>query len=181
MAIGQGYVLITPIQLAVAYGAIATGKLVKPHLFKEVKNDVGNVVSKFESEEIGKPDVSREHLEIIRDALHGVATENASVSAIFSSLGLDAAAKTGTAEVAGKNDFAWTAAYAPYDKPKYVATCIIEEGGGGSGAATPVIANVLKAAVDSMDGKLNLDDIGYIGGSTGRSVAISSKGGSRTD
>lgn len=106
MAIGQGYVLITPIQLAVAYGAIATGKMVKPHLFKEVKNDVGNVVSKFESEEIGKPDVSHEHLEIIRDALHGVATENSSVSPIFSSTGLDAAVKTGTAEVAGKNEFA---------------------------------------------------------------------------
>lgn len=106
MAIGQGYVLITPIQLAVAYGALATGKLVKPHLLKEVKNNVGDVVAKFTPEVVGVPDVDPTHLEIIKDALHGVATENASVANNFKKFQLDAAAKTGTAEVAGKNDFA---------------------------------------------------------------------------
>ena len=106
MAIGQGYVLITPIQLAVAYGAIATGKLMKPHLYKELKNDIGSTVAKFEPEEIGKPDVNAEHLSIIQDALHGVAHENSGVASSFLGAELDAAAKTGTAEVAGKNDFA---------------------------------------------------------------------------
>lgn len=180
MAIGQGYVLITPIQLAVAYGAIATGKLVKPHLLKEVKNDVGDVVAKFNPESLGTPDVDLKDLEIIRDALHGVATENFSVASNFKKFNLDVAAKTGTAEVAGKNDFAWTAAYAPYDKPKYVVSCIIEEGGGGSDAATPVAAEVLRAAIDFKDGVLNKDEIGFIAGSTGKSVpiAVNSK---RTD
>lgn len=106
MAIGQGYVLITPIQLAVAYGAIATGKLMKPHLYKELKNDIGSTVAKFEPEEIGKPDVNPEHLSIIQDALYGVAHENSGVASSFLGAELDAAAKTGTAEVAGKNDFA---------------------------------------------------------------------------
>lgn len=181
MAIGQGYVLITPIQLAVAYGGIATGKLMKPHLLKEVKSDVGVTVAKFNNEELGRPDVNLHHLNVIRDALHGVATENSSVASSFKEVDLDAAAKTGTAEVAGKNDFGWTAAYAPYDKPKYVAACIIEEGGGGAGAATPIVSKVLKAAIDSRDGKLNKDDIQYVAGSTGRSVPIVSSGGNRTD
>lgn len=106
MAIGQGYVLITPIQLAVGYCGIATGKLMKPHLLKEVKNDVGNVVAKFTPETLSDLDVDPSHLEIIRDALHAVGQENSSVSPIVKSVGIDCAIKTGTAEVAGKNDFA---------------------------------------------------------------------------
>lgn len=172
MAIGQGYVLITPIQLAVAYGALATGKLMKPHLLKEVKNNVGDVVAKFNSEQIGIPDVNQEHLEIIKEALHGVATENTSVYPFFKKLNLNAAAKTGTAEVAGKNEFAWTAAYAPYDKPKYVVSCIIEEGGGGSSSATPIAAELLRAALDYGEGKINKDEVGFVAGSTGKSVKI---------
>ena len=178
MAIGQGYVLITPIQLAVAYASLATGKLMVPHLLKEVKNDNGDVVAKKQPEVLGIPDVDPAHLRIIRDALHGVGTENTSVSAIMKAANLDAAIKTGTAEVAGKNDFSWTAAYAPYDNPKYAVACIIEEGGGGSAAATPVAASVLKAALDARDNKLN--DVAFIPGSTGKSVKISATKG-RTD
>lgn len=106
MAIGQGYVLITPLQLAVAYGGIATGKLMKPHILKEVKNSVGDVVAKYQPEEISTLDIDMSHMDIIRDALHGVCVENSSVAAIFKQHNLDAAVKTGTAEVAGKNDFA---------------------------------------------------------------------------
>lgn len=107
MAIGQGYVLITPIQLAVAYGAIATGKLMKPHLLKSVKNDGGNDVATKQPEVIDKPDVDPKHLQLVRDALHGVGTEGeSSASAEFLKAELNAAAKTGTAEVAGKGDYA---------------------------------------------------------------------------
>ena len=179
MAIGQGYVLITPIQLAMAYGAIATGKLMKPHLLKEVKNGVGDVVAKFDPEEVGTPDVDPANLAVIQDALRGVANENKGVAPIMKQFNLDCACKTGTAEVAGKNDFAWTAAYGPADKPKYVVTCIIEEGGGGSGAATPVAAEILRAAIDAAEGKLP-DEVAYVAGSTGRSVKIAANS-QRTD
>ncbi len=106
MAIGQGYVLVTPIQLALGYAAIATGKLVKPHLLKEVKNDENMTVAKHHVEYIGTPNVNQTHVDIIKDALHGVAKENGGVSPAFNEVGIDAACKTGTAEVAGKNDFA---------------------------------------------------------------------------
>lgn len=49
---------------------------------------------------------------------------------------------------------------------------MVEEGGGGSGAATPIAAEVLKAAVDSMNGTLNLDDVQFVAGSIGKSVKI---------
>ena len=58
---------------------------------------------------------------------------------------------------------------------------MIEEGGGGADAATPVAAKVLKAAIDSLEGKLDPNSIDYISGSTGRSVAIKASSGSRTD
>lgn len=179
MAIGQGYVLITPLQLAVAYGAIATGKLMTPHLLKEVKNGVGDVVAKYDTKEIGQPDVDLHNLKIIQDALHGVGIENSGVATFCKQANLDCAIKTGTAEVAGKRDFAWTACYGPFDNPKYVVTCIVEEGGGGSSSATPIATKVLKAAIDAKNGVLP-DNVGYIQGSTGKSVKISQKS-QRTD
>ena len=154
MAIGQGYVLVTPLQLAMGYAGVATGKIMRPHLLKEVKNGVGNVVAKYEPQEVSTPDVDPANLAAVQDALHGVGKENSGVSGAVSSAGLDCGIKTGTAEVAGKADFAWTACYAPFDKPKYVCTCIIEEGGGGADAATPVATKVLRAALDALEGKL---------------------------
>lgn len=105
MAIGQGYVLITPLQLALGYCGIATGKIMKPHLLKEVKNDVGDVVAKFEPEEISSPDVDPSYLSAMQDALHGVAKENKSVAPIMKNYQYECGIKTGTAEVAGKKEF----------------------------------------------------------------------------
>ena len=105
MAIGQGYVLITPLQLALGYAGVATGKIMKPHLLKEVRNDVGDVVAKFDAEEICTPDVDASYLAAVQDALHGVSTENSSVAPIMKAYDYQCAIKTGTAEVAGKREF----------------------------------------------------------------------------
>ena len=105
MAIGQGYVLVTPLQLAVGYCGIATGKIMKPHLLKEVKNDVGNVVAKYDTEILADLDVDEGHLKIIRDALKGVGLENSGVAPLVKASGITCGIKTGTAEVATKNDF----------------------------------------------------------------------------
>lgn len=181
MAIGQGYVLITPIQLAVGYGAIATGNLVLPHVLKEVRNSEGEVAATFEPQIIGTPDVKPEHLQTIRDALHGVRLDNASVCNAFDEYDIDAAAKTGTAEVAGKTDFAWTACYAPFDDPRYVVTVIVEEGGGGSSAATPIAAKIMSVTLDAEDYADEMD-YGWVDGSTGKVIERSSiETGHRTD
>ena len=65
------------------------------------------------------------------------------------------AGKTGTAEQTDKNDHALFACYAPYDNPKYVVTCIIEEGEAGGTYAAPAAAKVMRAALRYNDGKLN--------------------------
>lgn len=154
MVIGQGYVLVTPIQAARAYAAVATGKLLQPHLLKEVRNSLGDTVLSFETTEVAQPDVSDDHLAVVRDALHGVATENSSVSEDFGQFSWGAAAKTGTAEVAGKDDMAWFCCYAPYDEPKYALALCIEEGGSGGSVASPLAAQIMNAAIKADEGTL---------------------------
>ena len=183
MAIGQGDVLVTPIQVAVAYGAIATGNLMKPHLLKEVRNSSGEVVRSFEPEVVGTPDVKPENLAVMRDALKGVSTENAELVALFNKFGLDpatVACKTGTGEVSGKEDYAWFACYAPFDDPKYVVACVVEQGGGGSAVGAPLGIEVLAAALNADAGELT--DVGAVAGSTGKSQELATSGSSgRTD
>lgn len=154
MVIGQGYVLVTPIQVARAYAAVATGKLLKPHLLKEVDNSLGETVVLGQAEEAPAPDVSEADMDVMRDALRGVVLENSSIQQIFGPYEFSAAAKTGTAEVAGKEDFAWFACYAPYEDPKFALALIVEEGGSGGTVAAPVAAKVMDVALRCDEGRL---------------------------
>lgn len=155
MVIGQGYVLVTPIQVVRAYAAVATGKLLRPHLLKEVRNSLGETVLSFDTVEDATPDVEDQYYNIMRDALHGVTTENASVAGDFGQYSFSAAAKTGTAEVAGKQDMAWFSCYAPYEEPRLALTLAIEEGGSGGTTGSPVAARIMDAALKALDGQLD--------------------------
>lgn len=184
MIIGQGDVLVTPMQLVCAYGAIATGKILKPHLLHEVRNRTGDVVLSAKAEVVSQPDVNEDHLQYVRNSLHDMLSSHPDLEERFKSNGLDAAAKSGTAEHTGKVDDAWFAAYAPFDDPKYAVVCIVEQGGGGSEIAGPIVADVLGAlcgnVLDSSDDDGDDSDsgsygtLGYIQGSSGRSRENSS-------
>ncbi len=152
MVIGQGYVLVTPIQVARAYAAVATGKLLRPHLLKEARNSLGDTVLSFDTVEDSKPDVTDANYKIIRDALHGVSTENSSISSALSGYSWSSASKTGTAEVAGKEDMAWFSMYAPYEDPQFALTVCVEEGGSGGTVGAPVAVQVMDAAIQSAAG-----------------------------
>ncbi len=157
MVIGQGYVLVTPIQVARAYAAVATGKLLRPHLLKEVHNSLGDTVLSFDTVEDTPPEVSEDNLAIVRDALRGVAVENAEVSTDFNQYPFTVAAKTGTAEVAGKKNMAWFSCYAPYEEPRFAMTVCVEEGGAGGSTASPLAAKIMDAAIGTLDGSLQED------------------------
>ena len=171
MVIGQGYVLVTPIQVARAYAAVATGKLLRPHLLKEARNSLGDTVLSFDTVEDSKPDVTEANLEIIRDALHGVATENSGVYSALGSYEWSAAAKTGTAEVAGKEDMAWFSMYAPYDNPRYALCVCVEEGGSGGTVGAPVAAQIMDAAIKSEAGEYEEDMTAIEGTEVGSSAS----------
>lgn len=183
MIIGQGDVLVTPIQLAVAYGCLATGKIMKPHLVSEIRNLSGETVLTVEPEVVDEPDIEPANLEFVRQALHDVIADDSRMATTFSELGLEGAGKTGTAEHANELPDSLFVGYAPYDNPRYVCSCVLQHGTSTILDACPVVANVLKAAIDSEDnGDLQVSRIsGYAGEEliTGENIGASL--GSRSD
>ena len=182
MIIGQGDVQVTPLQVAVAYGGLATGKIMRPHLLKEVRNASGQTVVSYEPEVIATPDVDANHVATVRDALRGVVTDNAGIAELFASSGIQAAGKTGTAEHTDKGDDAWFVCYAPYDDPKYVVACVVEQGGGGAAVAAPLGAKVMEAVMQADAGTADAGSIGRIAGSSGQQVeGLDTKSSGRSD
>ena len=182
MVIGQGDVLITPLQNAVGYGAVATGKLMKPHLLKEVHNTTGETAVTFTPEVVSEPEVDEKNYKIVREALGEVSLSESKIAWALSEYGVDVkdiGSKTGTGEVAGKGDVAWYVCYYPLKNPKYVVSCCIEQGGGGAVTAGPPGATVLGACVAAERGELT--EVKPLAGSSGKSVAVSFGSSARTD
>ncbi|MBQ4469824.1 MAG: penicillin-binding protein 2 [Synergistaceae bacterium] len=129
-SIGQGYVLMTPIQIARVYAAIANGgKLVTPHL---------NQKSYKEPEEIG---VTPEKLAIVQKGLNYVVSRGTGSRA--GRFGVSVAGKTGTAQNSHGDDHALFAGYAPAEDPRYVAVAVVEAGKHGSSVAAPLVGQLL--------------------------------------
>jgi len=143
-SIGQGYVLINPLQLAVMPGRIASGKLIQPRLLLGAS-----------PKPIPALDIDPKHLEFVRKAMTSVVNDHG--TAVASKLPLDGiqmAGKTGTAQVfrLGERghqsnwtlrDHALFIAFAPADKPRYAIGCIIEHGGFGASAAAPIVRDTM--------------------------------------
>jgi penicillin-binding protein 2 len=151
LTVGQGYLGVTPLQMAVAYGAIANGGTVyTPSIGRRVLDPNGRELQELSS---GKPthsiDVSPDHLASIREGLYMAANGGGGTStAVFGNLPPDrrVAGKTGTAEqVEGKEDHSWFVGYAPYDDPKIVVAVVIEAAGTGSSAAAPTVCKTIAA------------------------------------
>ena len=137
MAIGQGDVSVSPLQLAVAYAAVANGgKVVRPHLGQKIVSPEGKLVRTLPASPVRKLDISQGTLDTVRHGLRAAATIGTS-GAVFAAYPVDVAGKTGTSEVYGKGDYAWYASYAPADDPRYVVVVLIEQGGHGGSAAAP--------------------------------------------
>ncbi len=158
MVIGQGDVLVTPLQIAVGYAGVATGSLPVPNLLKQVCNSAGDVVVTHTPETSKVPEVTEDQLAVMRDALHGVSEGDSTVRSIISEYGYECGCKTGTGEAFSRADnYAWFVVYAPFDAPKYVVSCLIEEGGGGAQAAAPVAAKVMDACLKYGEGTLDTE------------------------
>ncbi len=154
MVIGQGYVLTTPLQIACGYAGIATGTVYKPHLLKEVRNSLGQVVVEHKPEVLYVPEMDEEHIKLVRKGLREVMTINDYDRFVSEGVKYQVAGKTGTAEVFGKQDYSLFACYAPYDDPKYVVACVCEEGPTTYTSSIPMSLAVLEAAMAYDDGTL---------------------------
>ena len=155
IVIGQGDILVTPIQMACVYAGIANGGTqYVPHVFLSAvaRDGEGDAATYQKKERLTAKIHAKADLELIRDGLHGMPyEESASVAAHFNNLPVSVAAKTGTGEKSGEDEYGWFIAYAPFDKPQYVVACIIERGGFGAECAMPAVRNVLGAIYDSPD------------------------------
>src|SRR5690606_35620926 len=166
-SIGQGYNLVTPLQLAVSYAAIANGgRVMRPRLVLEVI-EPGDTVVPQPPQEIRRVPVSEENLALVRKGLHAVVDAPGGTGRRAQVPGLSVAGKTGTAQVvrlqktAGKTglaiprpyrDHAWFASFAPVEAPEIVVAVLDEHGGGGGANAAPIAQKVLQRWWDEKNG-----------------------------
>jgi penicillin-binding protein 2 len=145
-AIGQGYVTVTPLQLANAYAALANGgTLYSPRIGEAlISSATGQVVQKINPPVIRHLPVSGSTLAYIRNALAGVVTQGTAAGA-FSGFPLNqvcVAGKTGTAQLFGKNATSVFASFAPCNHPKYVVLVMVPDSGYGADVAAPAVRQI---------------------------------------
>ena len=157
-AIGQGYILVTPIQLLSAISSVGNGgRLYLPQIVERIETADGKVVKSYPSIPMDKIPLSPENLAIIREALHGVVNEARGTGRIARLRGMTVSGKTGTAQVISlkddvpekevpyeHRDHAWFVAYAPAENPIISVAVLVEHGGHGASASAPIAREVMK-------------------------------------
>ena len=149
MAIGQGFVLASPLQVLNSIAAVANGgTLYQPSLVKDIVDAEGNVVQTINPVVIRQLPLSEETLAIVQNGL-AAAVDHGTARAVALQ-GITVAGKTGTAEYAGPRDekgnlptHAWFTAYAPYENPEIAVMAFVFNGGEGSKVALPIVAEIL--------------------------------------
>jgi penicillin-binding protein 2 len=144
-SIGQGYVAVTPLQLARAYAALANGgTLYSPRVGEALLSPDGKVVQQITPPVVGHLPVAASTLAYIRTALQGVVTSGTAAGA-FAGFPLNTvcvAGKTGTAQVFGKLATSVFASFAPCNDPKYVVVVMIPNSGYGADVSAPAVRQI---------------------------------------
>ncbi|MDR1607222.1 MAG: penicillin-binding protein 2 [Deltaproteobacteria bacterium] len=172
VAIGQGYLLTTPLQVA-QYTAVAAngGVLYRPRLVKEVLDYQGRLINRIEPTVINRLELRPDYIEAVRKSLDAVVNEPGGTGRRGQLAGVRVAGKTGTSQVISLSRYqiyarggvlpwkyrehAWFTAYAPVDNPEVVVTVLLEHSGGGGANAAPLAAKLLNAYFDaSVDTRL---------------------------
>ncbi|HXP20268.1 MAG TPA: penicillin-binding transpeptidase domain-containing protein [Streptosporangiaceae bacterium] len=147
-AIGQGFVSVTPLQLARAYAALANGgTLYSPRIGEALLSPDGRLIRRITPPVAGHLPVARSTLAYIRSALAGVVTHGTAAGAFggFPLGRVCVAGKTGTAEVAGNLATSVFASFAPCDHPRFVAVMMIPSSGYGADVSAPAIRQIWDA------------------------------------
>ncbi len=150
LSIGQGYLLVTPIQIARMVSAVANGgSLYRPYLVERITaGESGEPETVTRPNVVGQLPVSGADLAIIQEAMIGVTTNPAIGTATHRFQGLDIpiAGKTGTAETARETDqpHSWFAGYFPANEPEIAMVVIVEHAGEGSTVAAPMFRQILE-------------------------------------
>jgi penicillin-binding protein 2 len=146
LSIGQGDLLVTPLQLAVGLSALANGGTVYvPHVAYEITDSSGKVIHRYEAEKRSELGISQANLNTIKEGMKlATANPNGTAYSAFKGFPYAVAGKTGTAQKKPEDDYALFIGYAPADNPQIVVVAIIEQGGHGSAVAAPVVRKVME-------------------------------------
>ena len=158
MAIGQGYVLATPLQVLNAYAAIANGGTrYKPYLVQEIRSPLGEQIYQAQPEVIGRLAVDEGTISWIKQGLNGVVDwGTAALTEAINVPGVNVAGKTGTADFCKRypqcldrngrvrDKHAWFVGYAPRENPEVIAVVFVYDGGEGSVVAAPTVNQILR-------------------------------------
>ncbi len=156
--IGQGYNLVTPVQLAFATAVLANdGVAFQPHLVKEIRRASGSPAL-TENKQLFDLTIEPAHLQLVKGAMEAVTKPGGTAAGSFYGVGYRAAGKTGTAQVVAikqgekydakklseyNRDHAWFIAFAPADKPRIALAVLAENGGHGGSTAAPIARKVM--------------------------------------
>ena len=151
-AIGQGDVLMTPLQMTDVYAAIANGgTLYKPEVARAVVNSDGTLIKEFTPSVNGKIPASNGTLDFLHAALRDVAVMG-TASSVFGNYPIQVSGKTGTGQVQGRNangtakdPTSWFASYAPSNKPEYAVVMMVSQGGYGAGTSAVGVKDIYDA------------------------------------
>jgi penicillin-binding protein 2 len=161
LAVGQGYLNTTPLQLVNLISAVSNnGTFYLPQVVERVENIYGTVLKAYRPVEIGRANISENTFHIIQDALSGVVNEPRGTGWVCALKGVKVAGKTGTAQVITMaqnfrkgdmdrmplkfRDHAWFVAYAPCENPQIATAVLVEHGGFGAAAAAPIAKKVIE-------------------------------------
>lgn len=162
IAIGQGEMLVTPLQLANAYATLANGgTLHAPNIVLEVrKAGTDEVVRRMEPRVIRQIDIPPAWRQALVDGFVGVTTQaDGTASGTFAGFpNWTVAGKTGTAQVAGKADTAVFAAFAPAEAPQLAVAAFLEESGFGGVAAAPLVRRILEPVAEGTPPRIDPDE-----------------------
>ena len=157
-AIGQGFVLVTPLQLTSLYGTVARrGVHMDPYLVSRIEDVDGSELYRRDPTVKRESEIPQEVFDRIISALEGVVMDDRGTGRVARMVGVPVAGKTGTAQVVRLQenqqdeevpyelrDHGWFAAFAPVNRPEVVSAVIVEHGGHGSSSAAPIVARLLK-------------------------------------
>lgn len=166
VSIGQGYDLVTPLQLAMVYATVANGGVsYYPRLVQSVTDADGKPILDEKGHPVISPqprvhrdlrfDFSEEQIELARRGLWKVVNEDGGTGGRARLSGVQVAGKTGTAQAMteGKKDtIAWFACFAPYDQPKYAIAVMVQGGEHGGSVAAPIASRILSQTLARDEG-----------------------------
>jgi penicillin-binding protein 2 len=159
VGIGQGYSLVTPLQLAAATATLANDGIgYRPHLVREIRNSTSNETLKLDNPPTIDMKLDPSNIDLIKRAMTAVTQPGGTAVAASAGALYSIAGKTGTAQVVGMKqgekydaskiderhrDHAWFIAFAPVDKPRIAVVVLAENGGHGGGTAAPIARRVM--------------------------------------